>query len=465
MIDTDKAYLFGLLIGGGVFGADNSSFLIQLPYNSWGDITKNPQRASEIGQSILNVVKNTFEGTYGITCSYTINKGKWIINCFGNTTELKNELASYGVSASGELRKSAKIDGLVAALTNDGLKRRFLAGLADTIGSLSPAQRRFTSDFAIISFEFNGFNYSLIYNVCQLLCSLGLYPDQMEWNHPNFQAGDDAYYPSWKKGCKLRVALDDYSSYGKFAFTPKAKAMQVEIGKQTKGANTSLPCNSSARPLTFSYSCVHPGEDCHELPDIIRGGHFINPKHICCLLGCPYAPKDAIEEALQHPEQYVSPFTICTKGDSLVEITHIIQSDPFYSQLHFTPHSYLIKDLYNAFCDKPNLLLFGHSNIAGYPINNIIGCIAYLLAGENELFGKRVRGSQTQLIEKKIKENPDLLIQIMEPDYLSVLIIQFGSKACLVGAKHPKLTKKLIVKDPNNPLKFKLRKPTLEDYA
>lgn len=461
MINTDKAYLFGLLIGGGIFGAVNSSFLIQLPYNAWGDVTKNPQRAAEIGQSIVNVVKPTFEGTYGITCSYSINKGKWIISCSGNLTAIRKELLDYGITAAGELRKSANIDGLVAALTNDGLKKRFLAGLADTIGSLSSSQRRFTSDFAIISFEFNGFNYNLIFNVCQLLCSLGLYPDQIEWNHPNFQAGDDAYYEPWKKGCKLRVALDDYSTDGKFAFKPKAKAMKAELDKQTKGTNSSVPCKS--RPVIFKFGCVHFDEGSADLPEGIRGYHFLNPKHICCILGCPYAPKDQVKAAVLCAEKYVTPFTVVTKG-TLKSINQILKSDSFYSQLQFTPHAYKVKDLYGLFQDKPNHLLFGQSNVVGYPINNLIGAIAYLLAEPSELFGKRIRGSQNALIEKKIKENPDLTIELLEPDLTSVLVIKKGSRACLVGAKHPQLAKKLFVFDGPDRIRFKLRRPTRDDY-
>ena len=461
MIDTDKAYLFGLLVGGGVFGADNSSFLIQLPYNAWGDIAKNPARASEIGMSILNVVKPTFEGTYGITCSYSISRGKWLINCSGNLQPLKDELLSYGVVAADELRKTAKIDQLVAALTNDGLKRRFLAGLADTIGSLSASQRRFTSDFAIISFEFNGFNYSLIYNVCQLLCSLGLYPDQIEWNHPNFQAGDDSYYESWKKGCKLRVVLDDYSTYGKFAFKPKAKAMKAEIDKQTKGTNSSVPCNEKS--VIMKFGCTHFGENSSDLPAEIRGCHYLNPKHICCLLGCPYAPKEQIEDALAQPEKYVTPFTVLTKG-TLPSIQKIIQGDPFYSSLTYTSNMYSVRQLYNFYIDKPNYLLFSNSNVTGYPINNLIGAIAYLLAEDSDLFGKRIRGSQNELIERKIKDNPELSIEILLPDLLSVLIVKRGTKACLVGAREPRLTKKLLVFEAENRLRFHLRRPTRDDY-
>lgn len=46
-MNTDKAYIFGLIVGGGVFGSNKDSFHIILPYKKWGDAAKN-RRAPEI---------------------------------------------------------------------------------------------------------------------------------------------------------------------------------------------------------------------------------------------------------------------------------------------------------------------------------------------------------------------------------------------------------------------------------
>lgn len=52
-MDTDKAYLLGLIIGGGVFGNAEDVFNIRLPYKKWGSYLENPQRAGEIAGDIL----------------------------------------------------------------------------------------------------------------------------------------------------------------------------------------------------------------------------------------------------------------------------------------------------------------------------------------------------------------------------------------------------------------------------
>lgn len=59
-MDTDKAYLLGLIIGGGVFGNAEDVFSIRLPYKKWGSYLENPQRAGEIAGDILRKVGQMF---------------------------------------------------------------------------------------------------------------------------------------------------------------------------------------------------------------------------------------------------------------------------------------------------------------------------------------------------------------------------------------------------------------------
>lgn len=68
----------------------------------------------------------------------------------------------YGISAEGEIRGNADIELLVADLIDDNLKRRFIAGLADTIGSMAKSQRRFSDEHQILSFEIKGYNFKFV---------------------------------------------------------------------------------------------------------------------------------------------------------------------------------------------------------------------------------------------------------------------------------------------------------------
>ena len=54
ILTTDKAYLLGLLVGGGIIS--KKSFQIILPYKKWGDLKVNPERAGEIASDILSTL-------------------------------------------------------------------------------------------------------------------------------------------------------------------------------------------------------------------------------------------------------------------------------------------------------------------------------------------------------------------------------------------------------------------------
>jgi len=460
-INTDQAYIYGLIIGGGLFGNDSNSFVIQLPYKKWGSFEKNPARAGEIAKSIVGCVKPLFESIYGITCSYEMNPGKWFISCVGNTSQLRKEFADLGIGLTTELRKTAKIEKLIDNLDTDVAKNRFLAGLADTIGSLAESQRRFTNKFAIISFEFNGFNYDLAYRVCRLLASLGLYPDQIEWNHPNQQAGQDPYYDDWKKGFKVRVPLDEYAAFGKFAFSAKAHAAKDVIAKQNGQVNHSIPCDE--KPISLSNVCVHPAENSSYLPAPIKGGHFVCQKHYCALIGCPFAPTEKIKTILKTAGEHVVPFPIIHK-DTLANANEIVSADDFYKTLSFRNDSYSLKTIIDIFQQNQRYLMFSAGPESGYPINYVVQGLAYLIASEKGLLnGKRVSGSQTELLAKAVAEKPDQMFTFKVPDLLSILVICDDKNAVIVGAENPSLYAKLVTITENG-LKLIARKPTRGDY-
>lgn len=69
-MDTDKAYLLGLIIGGGVFGNIEDGFRIKLPYKKWGSYISNPERAGKIAGDILQKVGQMFRAIYGLSVQY-----------------------------------------------------------------------------------------------------------------------------------------------------------------------------------------------------------------------------------------------------------------------------------------------------------------------------------------------------------------------------------------------------------
>lgn len=115
---TDKAYIMGLVIGGGCFSAGGTSFFIRLPYRQWGDVATNPTRAGMIAKDIIHVVKPLMLVEYGLDVTYSTGK-EWKIECHGNPIKLIKDLGAVGILPTAELHKTADISTLVSTLTDN----------------------------------------------------------------------------------------------------------------------------------------------------------------------------------------------------------------------------------------------------------------------------------------------------------------------------------------------------------
>lgn len=459
MLNTDKAYILGLIIGGGIWGNAEDVFKIRLPFKQWGSYEANPKRAGEISRDVMKLVSPMFRVIYGISVSYdTSVSGVWNILCEGDLSTLRSELEAYGIRCEGEIRKHANIGMIVPELVDDNLKRRFIAGLADTIGSTKRSHRRFNDDKQMVSFEISGFEFDFVCSLCKLLHSIGCYPDQILWNHPNFHCGSNPYDRKWKKGFKLRVYLDQYEKFGAFAFTSKVLSAR-ENKKLEAGENVAIPCDEREIKLP-SVTCVHCDEDSLLLPDIIRGGHYLHNRHVCAVLSCDHAPYGEVNKLLANAQYCVNPFPVLVKG-RISEIQTILESEPIYKNRTYCTVSVKIADLYGS---SETDLLYSNGLGAGYPMNKVILALAYLVAAvTNQLNGLRPKGTKDIIISEYLKSNPNAEVFIMRPDLFTPIVIQMGVYAALVGPDNPRVYKKLIQKCPDNPYKIRVRAITEAD--
>ena len=459
-MNTDKAYLLGLIIGGGIFGNAEDVFRIKLPYKKWGSYLSNPQRAGQIATDILRRVGQMFRAIYGLSVQYeTTPGGTWVILCEGDTSTVKADLNHYGISAEGEIRGNADIELLVADLIDDNLKRRFIAGLADTIGSMAKSQRRFSDEHQILSFEIKGYNFKFVCELCRLLYSINCIPDQVNWNHPNIHCPSDPYYSQWNKGFKLRILLDPYARFGAFAFRTKAESSNENRSLQRE-QHEAEKCET--REIHITPSTVHPAENDARLPDVIRGGHYIHFRHFCAVLGCEHAPYNVICPILnQNLGLLINPFSILTKG-GFEQIEHIIQSDKLMANRAYTDRQISVLSLFRTYEANRDKLLYGSNANTGYPISKILEAIAYVIADDTELFGKRPKG-YIGILKAHIAANPTLCVEMHMPDLLTPLVVVGNGRGALIGAVNPTVYSRLISRDATNPYKILVRNITEED--
>lgn len=458
-MNTDKAYILGLVIGGGVWGNAEDIFKIKLPFKQWGSYESNPQRAGEISKDIMRMVGPLFKAIYGISISYdTSIGGTWNILCEGDLSILKHELEEYGIACEGEIRKTADISKLALELIDDNLKRRFIAGLADTIGSMKTSHRRFNDDRQMVSFEISGFQFKFVCSLCKLLHHIGCYPDQVLWNHPNFHCGNNPYDKKWKKGFKIRVFLDQYEKFGAFAFASKAISAKENQALESK-KNVAVPCESKGIKWT-SITCVHCDENSQLLPDAIRGGHYLHNSHMCAVLNCEHAPYAAVRGILSQAEFFINPFPVLVKGP-INEINEILRKDSILQNRVYQDVDIKIEEIYEK---TTYTLLYGDGKETGYPINQIKNAIAYLIAAQTgRLKGTRPIGRKDDIVKSYLSEYPEASISISVPDLLTVLIVRMGTYAAIVGANNPPVYKKLIQTCDENLYKIKIRAITEDD--
>ena len=440
-MNTDKAYLLGLIIGGGRFGGPTNlgNMSIRLPLKNWGSCAEHPQRAGQIANDILRKVNPMFRAVYDVSISYEATRaGTWTLLCEGDMSDIKNDLKNYGIRCDGELIAHANIDTIIRDLIDDNLKRRFIAGLADTIGSVAKSHRRFTNEHQIVSFEIKGYNYDFVCSLCRLLYSVNCIPDQVNWNHPNIHCTNDPYYRQWNKGFKLRILLDQYAVFGAFAFKTKIESAMEnrELQQQTHVATQCEESEMRATPST-----IHPAETDMLLPSVIRGGHYIHFRHFCAVLGCEHAPYGQVDSCLKNIGELINPFPILCRG-KYGDIENIIKGDALLNKRHYDILEIKVQFLLDAYNADRLSLLYGNGHNSGYPIAEILQATAYVIARENDLFGRRCRGGYVDLIERYLNEDHSLRIEMRKPDLLTPLIISGNGKSALVGAKNPDVYKK-----------------------
>ena len=391
-MNTDRAYLLGLLVGGGNLGV--SSLSISFPYKKWGQLGLHPVRGGNIAKDFLTKVQPLFRNEYKMDVSYKIEPN-WRIYSSSLTDDLVNDLKEYGLPINGDIRDTADI-GQIEKKFNSGCKRAFIAGLADTVGSLAASHRRFSNQYQIISFEFKGRNFKLVASISRILEELGCAPDQILWNHPNQHSGSDKYYRSWKKGFKIRVPIDDYIAKGSFLFQTKKSSATENIELQ-EGHKFSVK-NKRKRFTMEGAKTIHIDENSTWLPEYLRGYHFIHNQHFAVVLGAAKESPELISE-LENLEKHVNPFTILTKG-SRDEIEAIVQSDKLLKDREYENKKFDIDALIALYKKNPNGLIFGTKE-KGYPVNQVLQGMAYVIGATlvYKVKGKRVVGSFIAVLE------------------------------------------------------------------
>ena len=379
-LNHTKAYILGLLVGGGKI--DKHNFIIDLPFKKWGMDTS---RMNVIAIDILTRICGYFNTTYHFSVAYEIGNSKWIIKPIDDSdfSEIIEDLAFLGLPTSGFLLAKVNLEKAKTVLRDIQIES-FLSGIFDARASLTLSHRRFTDDAPVVSIEIPGStkNFLFVVQLCSWLTELGSITDQILYNHPNQHSSSDPNYKGWKKGFKIRFLVKSFLT--KHSFALQAKAIDVTNIKKTQKKDEQVPCylRKLRKPSAVS---VHIDQNSKELPLEVRNKLFFHYHHFCALLGCPYAPVEEIRKLVNNSKEYITFFPRLSK-------------DNFYNlNLQFNS----IKEIYFPESEQYEFTMTVAEAIENENLNEFIGIeqgLAYLFA--KELNGKRHTGSMDAILSR-----------------------------------------------------------------
>lgn len=329
----DKAYLLGLLIGGGKI--TYNSFVIKMPFKKWG---LDPANMSTIAVDILTTICGKFRKEFNISVNYEIGTNYWAIIPLAseNIAEIKSTLELYNLPVNGILINQVdlrKIKEELSAPFDEG----FLSGIFDTRTSVVLSHRRFNNDAPTVSIEIPGsiINYQFVIDLCSWLTQKGSVTDQILFNHPCQHSPTDPEYSSWKKGFKIRFLVNSFLA--KYSFAMQAKSITVQELVDLQEKSEQVPCidRKIRRPSPVS---VHYDLNSESLPEKVRNKLFFHYFHFCAIYGCPYAPVKELKAVVSDYRDLIFILPRMQKGN----IEEMKKKYNFLHELYFN-HLELIK--------------------------------------------------------------------------------------------------------------------------
>lgn len=150
--------------------------------------------------------------------------------------------------------------------------------------------------------------------------------------------------------------------------------------------------------------------------------------------------------------------------DSYTQIENIIQEDPLLFSRDYTTLNINVRNLIEQYNEDKTALLYGTTANTGYPIAEILQAVAYVIANDDELSGKRPKG-YFQIVERHSNNDAGLTVEIRKPDLLTPLVIVGNGRGALIGARNPEVYKRLVTVSPDNEYKLLVRRITEEDLS
>lgn len=293
-MNNEMAYLLGMITGNGEIqrGAITTTISIDVPHKKLE--TEFQKDVGIYVKASITDIRQILEPLLGTSLKFIQNPNISILSFTkSNEDYLMREIMRYvGNAASAD---TIRISPEVFKFTTDE-RRQFVKGFADVTGYIRRSNYAYTEPNYRVYFEIPH-NWELVVDFSNLLKSIDIPVQNIDWAHPNMRDGNLTKYNQgkhdfWKKEHQVKVWAVEYQPIG-FAVIHKQEALDHFAEKQK--FHIEVERQKTLSEVTHRYyweisskrreKPIHPGETDTFIPERIRGKHYDSWSEIAGDLG------------------------------------------------------------------------------------------------------------------------------------------------------------------------------------
>lgn len=292
-MNNEMAYLLGMITGNGEVqrGPSETTVAIEIPHKKLE--TEFQRDVGIYVKASITDIREVLEPLLGTSLTFNQSANvSYVSFRKPNEDYLMREIMRYiGAATSHD---NVRISPEVFGFTLDE-RKQFIKGFADVTGYIRRSNYFFNKEAHRVYFEIPQ-NWGLVSDFCNLLKSVDIPVQNIDWGHPNMRDGNLKKYNEgkpdfWKKEHQVKVWAVEYQPIG-FAVLHKKEALdhfanEHMIFIESQGKRTSDVTHRYYWELTGKKKNkpIHPGENDDFIPEEIRGKHYDSWKEIAEDLG------------------------------------------------------------------------------------------------------------------------------------------------------------------------------------
>lgn len=292
-MNNHMAYLMGMIIGNGEVrrGSSFTTVSISIPHKNQKTFNNNDVKIY-VKASITDI-RDNLEQLVGAILNTTQNSNYTIIYfekpngdyLIREINRLTNNAVSHEMFRVHNYFFTAPYDEKIS----------FLRGFSDVTGYIRESNYAYSKPYHRVYLEIPK-NWYLVIDICNLLKSVDIPVQTVDWAHPNIRDGNLIKYNQgnlyfWKKEHQIKIFANEFLPVG-FSVIHKQEALDFfskqlieHIESKCKDVTTVTHKYYWDTPDRYKYKPTHPCENDPFIPEEIRGKHYNSWKEIAKDLG------------------------------------------------------------------------------------------------------------------------------------------------------------------------------------